>query len=378
MLHSRSNYWSPNNSAWSQANESLTSNVINQEVRLYVGETGEVRVETRYSRESFAPQEFVAYLRRELARLRDNNPEDSGSSKVTIQAKNIFSVLLVLLICPMLFIGCTAKSESADNSAAQKIVTVGGSVTEIVYALNAENRIVGADTSSLYPAAATKLPQVGYQRQLSGEGVVSLKPTLVITLPETGPPAALDQIKSAGIQVTTVNGDHNIEGAKAKIRQIAQILKLEPRGEAIINSLDNDLSEAAKIVAASQSKPKVLFIYARGAGAANVGGLGTAGDEMIRLAGGVNAVAEFENYKPLTPEALVTAEPDIILLPQLGLDSLGGVAGVLNLPGVAETPAGKNKRIVAIDDLMLLGFGPRTGAAVKELCQKLHQAEPSH
>lgn len=298
-----------------------------------------------------------------------NNHQAINLSKTYLRNLKIFCLTAICVIS----VGCatTASNTTAPNAENLRVVTVGSSVTEIAYALGAENKIVGVDTSSLYPEAATRLPQVGYQRQLSAEGVLSLKPSMVITVAEAGTPAALQQIEAAGTRVVKISGENSVEGAKEKIREVAKVLQLERRGETVIQKIDADLAQANDCAAKIANKPKLLFIYARGAGAAQVGGRNTAAAEMIRLAGGANAITEFENYKPLTPESLVAAAPDFILLPTRGLESLGGAEGLLKLPGVAETPAGKNKRIVTVDDLLLLGFSPRVGEGVLELCEKL-------
>lgn len=280
--------------------------------------------------------------------------------------------LILTVGCFLFLVGCAAESASNSENNTERIVTVGGSATEIVYALGAGEKIVGVDTSSIFPETVIKLPQVGYQRTLSAEGVLSLKPTLVIILPEAGPPSAIQQIESAGIKVLRVGNESTVDGAKTKIRQIAEALNQKEKGEEIIKRMENDLAEAATMVSAKTTKPKVVFIYSRGTGAAQVGGSGTPADAMIKMAGGENAITEFAEYKPLTPEALVAASPDVILLPARALASLGGVEGVLQLPGVAETPAGKNKKIVMLDDMLLLGFTPRLGQGVKELCGKIH------
>ncbi len=253
-----------------------------------------------------------------------------------------------------------------------RVVSISGSVTETVYALSAESKLVGTDTSSIYPEAATKLPQVGYMRQLSAEGVLSLKPTLVLATKDAGPPAVIEQLKSSGVTVLILPSETNPEGARKKIKLTAQALGVEAKGDELIKKLDEQIKETNSKIETAKSKPRVMFVYARGGGAPNVSGTKTAADEMIRLAGGVNAVTEYENYKPLTPEAAVTAAPDFILLPKLVFDSVGGTDGVLKMPGIALTPAGKNRRIIAIDDLLLLGFGPRTGEGIKELAKLLH------
>lgn len=342
----------------------------NSKKRLYVAENGAVRIETRNYRREFSPEEFVGYLRKLIDRKKRRTlPVIFGR----FPRREIFALLFVFV--SFFFASCASSStekKMTTNSKDLKIVTVGGSATEIVYALGAGDKLVGVDTSSVYPEAATKLPQVGYQRTLSAEGVISLKPSLVIITPDAGPPPAIQQIENAGVRIIRINNDLTVDGAKTKIRQIAEVLNLQPKGEEVIKQLDNDLANAQKIVAGAKSKPKVLFIYARGAGTANVGGTDTPSDAMIKLAGGENPVTGFAQYKPLTPEALVAAQPDVILLPSRGLDSMGGVDGILNLPGVKETPAGKNKKIIGVDDMLLLGFTPRMGQGVKDLCEKIH------
>ena len=250
------------------------------------------------------------------------------------------------------------------GAAASRVVSVGGSLTEIIYALEATDGLVGTDTSSGYPEAAARLPQVGYQRRLSAEGVLSLNPTLVLATADAGPPAAIVQIRSAGVPVMVVPNARTTDGVKEKILTVARALGHEEKGE--------ELALAREFVAASQKKPKVLFIYARGQGTMMVSGSGTSAHTMIQLAGAVNAVSGYEDYKPLTAEAVVAASPDVILMLSSGLESLGGVDGLLKAPGVALTPAGRNRRIVAMDGLFLLGFGPRTGKAVLELAREFH------
>jgi iron complex transport system substrate-binding protein len=324
--------------------------------RIYVCEDGNVRLETRHFRRTFAPEEFVALLR---------------TIVMTGKIKNLLG-LLPLFASFLFFANCSTQTASTPTAeAGERIVSIGGAVTEIVYALGADKNLVGADTSSIYPQAATRLPQVGYQRQLSAEGVLSLKPTLVLMTAEAGPPVAVEQIEAAGVKIIKVGGENTPDGAREKIREIAAALNEKERGERLIEKLYADLNAAEQCAETLDAKPKVLFIYSRAGGAPQVSGANTSADAMINLAGGRNAVDGFENFKPLTPESLVEAAPDFILLPSRGLDSIGGVEAVLKIPGMSETPAGKSGRIITIDDLVLLGFGPRMGAGVKELCEKL-------
>lgn len=277
---------------------------------------------------------------------------------------------LILTVAPVTRAGYVDGEDS--RSTTSRVVSVGGSLTEIVYALEATDGLVGTDTSSGYPEAATRLPQVGYQRRLSAEGVLSLNPTLVLATADAGPPAAIAQVRSAGVPVVVVPNARTADGVKEKIRTVARALGREEKGEELARNLDADLALAREYVAGAKKKPKVLFIYARGQGTMMVSGSGTSAHTMIQLAGAVNAVSGYENYKPLTAEAVVAASPDLILMLTSGLESLGGVDGLLKTPGLALTPAGQNRRIVAMDGLYLLGFGPRTGKAVLELARKFH------
>ncbi|TDE86836.1 hemin ABC transporter substrate-binding protein [Deinococcus sp. S9] len=253
-----------------------------------------------------------------------------------------------------------------------RVVTLGGPITEIVYALGVGNRVIAADTSSTFPAAAQALPKVGYQRSLSAEGIIALKPTLVIGTTEAGPPSTLAQLRAAGLNVLILPAEYTPEGTRAKISALGKVFGREAKAAEINMGIDRDLAKAANLAARFKVRPKVMFIYARGPQLVQISGTGTAADAMISLGGGVNAVRGVQGYKPLTPEAAVTAAPDVILMLSGGLESLGGVDGVLKLPGLAQTPAGRNRRVVALDDLYLLGFGPRLGRAVQDLTLRLH------
>ena len=255
---------------------------------------------------------------------------------------------------------------------AARLVAVGGAVTEIVYRLGAGDQLVGVDTSSIYPKTATELPQVGYQRMLSVEGVLSLNPTLILLSVEAGPPDAVALLKTAGVRIVNVPAQHSVAGAQERVRVIARALGREAEGEALAAAMERDIEAVQRRLQHIASKPKVLFIYARGQGAMNVSGVGTSAHAMIGLAGGSNAVTGYKGYKPLTSEALVAAAPEVVLIPARGLESVGGLEGLLKAPGLTLTPAGAQRRVVAMDDLLLLGFGPRLGEAVKALAERFH------
>lgn len=265
-------------------------------------------------------------------------------------------VLVLVLIIPSLTLGAQGAS---------RVVSAGGTVTEIVYALGQGHLLVGVDSSSLYPPEATQLPQVGYVRALSAEGLLSLAPALVLTTVDAGPPAVMTQVKAAGVRVETVPGGQTWEAAEARIAFVAQKLGVVDRGQALVDGFRRQRGRAETLVQARKFSPRVLFIYSRGAGTLMVAGKGTEAQAIISLAGGTNAITGYQGYRPLTPEALASARPDVVLLTTRGLEALGGVEGLRSVPGF---PAGAGaSRVVALDDLLLLGFGPRLPEAVMTL-----------
>ncbi|WP_263787719.1 heme/hemin ABC transporter substrate-binding protein [Salinibacter grassmerensis] len=280
---------------------------------------------------------------------------------------------LCLLLAVGGLLGITAAHGQSPTDTS-RIVTLGGSVTEIVYALGAGDRVVGVDASSVYPDAATEKPSVGYFRQVPAEGVLSLDPSLILALDGTGPPAVLDQFRSAGVHTVLVSDTSSVAGTKQKIRRIAGLIGREARADSLIRDMEADLKRARALRRRAESTPEVLFIYARGSGSMSVAGEGSSAEAMIKLAGGENAVTGFEGFKPMSAEAVVGAEPDVILMLTRGLESIGGVEGLMEQPGIPLTPAGERDRVVAMDDLLLLGFGPRLGTAVTRLTEKLHPA----
>jgi len=258
------------------------------------------------------------------------------------------------------------------SHAEERIVSTAGSVTETLFALGAEGDIVAVDISSVFPEAANAFPKIGYARQLSAEGILSMNPTVVFATVDAGPPEVLKQLADAGVKVVSLSNEHTPKAAAERIISIGDALDRGEAAKKLVEHLKTDLEVAQSHVMRTDSRPKVLFIYARGGGIMNVSGTGTSADAMISLAGGVNAVQGFENYKPLTAEGAVSAAPDFILVTSRGLESSGGIDGLLKQPGLALTPAGKEKKVIVMDDLFLLGFGPRLGQAAKELSERLH------
>ncbi|WP_394832478.1 ABC transporter substrate-binding protein [Pendulispora rubella] len=302
---------------------------------------------------------------------------DSGGCSVSPSSPRGGGSAFAILLTLALFAAACGRTSSTKQTAAARIVSVGGPVTETVFLLGAGEQVVGVDTSSVHPDKANQLPHVGYQRTLGAEGVLSLTPTLVVAAEEAGPPAALEQIRGAGVRLEVISSEPSIAAARARIEKVGQLLDRDPKQA--LGDFDADVGRANALVAKATSHPKVLAIYARGQNLLHVFGTHSAADSMVRLAGGVNAVSGFDGSKPMAPEAMAEAAPDILLVPARGLESLGGLEGLAKVSGIAQTPAAKANRVVAMDDLLLLGFGPRTGQAIRELARKIHPelaAEP--
>ncbi len=265
--------------------------------------------------------------------------------------------------------GKTVQVTSID-----RIVPLDGDITEITYALGLGQNVAGVDISSTYPPEVTKLPQIGYQRTLTAEPILALKPTLIIGDEMAGPPPVIDQLRAAGVPVVIFKYDATIDGIPTKIRNIATALGVPNRGAALIASEQQSVADAKALVAKATSKPKVAFLNIRGGGTQQIWGQGFPSHDMIVAAGGVDAAeaAGIQGSKPITAEALVTAAPDVILTTTAALKDAGGVDGVLQIPGIAQTPAGQSKRVVSMEDQYLLGMGPRTGQAIMDLAKLLH------
>lgn len=284
---------------------------------------------------------------------------------------------LLLAVLPVRAQDPVVVTDAAGNEVTitdtSRVITIGGSVTEIAFALGAGDQIVARDDSSLYPPEVEALESVGYVRQISAEPVLALDPTLIITTSDAGPPEAVEQLRASGVTFLVVPHETSLEGVFATIETVAAALSREAEGAAIIERIETDFAAAQALLETVESRPRVMFVYARGAGAISVAGTDTSAATMIELAGGENAVTEYDGYQPITAEAVVTAAPDVILMLTRGLESVGGIDGMLEQPGIAQTPAGENRRIIAMDDLYLLGFSTRTGTAVLDLTTLLHE-----
>lgn len=269
-------------------------------------------------------------------------------------------------------LGALAMSQNLPagslNERTPRIICVGGALTEIVYALGAQAYLVGVDSTSTFPNDALTLPQVGYARSLSAEGVLALSPTHVFVTEDAGPTAVLRQIASTGVSIEQMDSGYRFEGLVERITRIGKLLHRVSESSALIQQLKFDWARLQMPCLAFDSyRPRVLFLLAHSANRLLAAGTHTGAHAMVEYAGALNATTEFSGYKPLTPESLIAAQPDVLLLTEHGVRAIGDYSTLLNLPGVKETPAGRHRRFVAMDASLLLGFGPRLPAAVQSL-----------
>lgn len=260
--------------------------------------------------------------------------------------------------------------QTVSAGVAKRIITLSTALTETVDALGYGPQIVAVDVTSAYPAYVSKLPKVSKDRAISAEGIISFSPDLVLA-PENMISKSLEsQLKSAGIKLVVIKQEYSARGALAFIRQVSIAVGNPAKGEQLAKQTELNVNKALEGVKKNPKLPKVLFLYARGTGVMMVAGKDTSMDAIIRIAGGKNAANGFSKFKPYTTEALINANPDIILMFDFGYKSLGGINSILKMPGIMLTNAGKNKKIVEMDGDLLVNFSVRLAGAISELNSK--------
>lgn len=278
----------------------------------------------------------------------------------------VLGVLLAVATLP-----ARAEEGTTVFSDTSRIASIGGSITEIVYALGEEGRLVARDSTSNWPEAAAKLPDVGYMRALSPEGVLSVNPSGILALHGSGPKEAVDVLKKSSVPFIEVPDHYNHEGILEKILIVGKALGVEAKAQKLAAETDAKLTAAEKQTAAIKERKRVLFVLSTQGGKILAAGSDTAADGIIRLAGAVNAVEGFSGYKGMTDEAIVSAKPDVILTMKGGGPPISEQELFAN-PAVASTPAGTNRKMVSMWGGYLLGFGPRTAEAIHDLAVELY------
>lgn len=307
------------------------------------------------------------------------------SRLASLHMRKVPAVFLTLALSAAPFVAPAAVSSASDAEQittaitdTSRLVAIGGSLTEIIFALGEEDRLTARDSTSVYPPEAMKLPDVGYMRRLSPEGVLSVSPSGIIALESSGPPETLDVLEKASVPIVLVPEDFNRDSIIEKIKTIGAILQVPAKAEALAEQVEADIRAAEDATAGVTDRKRVLFILSLQSGRVLASGSGTAADGIIAMAGGINAVTGYEGYKQLTDEAIIEAKPDMILM----MDRSGGLdiaeEELFSHPAIAATPAGANRRMAKMDGAYLLGFGPRTANAVRDLSRALYGDQISY
>jgi len=260
----------------------------------------------------------------------------------------------------------TPFSEPWPTNAAQRIVTIANGSGEVVVALGGGSRIVGRDETSNAPEIEN-IPIVTSGHEINAEGVIALNPDLVLIDASSGPQESIDALKSAGVQVVEVPEAWTITDIDPKVSAIGSAIGAPTQAVEYVSALTSGTEQLSL-----PSTPQVAFLYLRGTSAIYLlGGAGSGADSMISEAGGIDVgeQAQLGAFTPLSAEELIQLDPDVLLVMTNGLESVGGIDGLLQLPGVAQTKAANSRSVIAVDDTMLLSFGPRTGALVLALNQ---------
>ncbi|MFN7104238.1 MAG: hemin ABC transporter substrate-binding protein [Pseudorhizobium sp.] len=264
------------------------------------------------------------------------------------------------------------QASDAGNPEAQRIVSVGGTITEILYALGAQDRITAVDSTSFYPVDAMAKPDVGYMRALSAEGILAQKPDLVLAEEGSGPPPVLDILRASAVPMVMVPTPPTTEGIPQKIRDVGTAVGLEKEAAELAEKTAADLKAVMDEIAAFDgAKKRVLFVLSLSNGRVMASGADTEAATIIEMAGGINAAPEISGYKPLSDEAVIAAKPDVIVSMERG-DHRLTPEQVFAVPALQTSPAAANQALISMDGLFLLGFGPRTPDAVRALASQLY------
>lgn len=259
-----------------------------------------------------------------------------------------------------------------------RIVSLNGDLTEILFELGFGDNVVAVDVTTTHPPEAAALNEqgstVGFAQQLTAEAVLRFEPTLVIGDTQVAPPEAIEQLRAAGVPVVILETQTTLEGVGTKIRQVAEIVGAEAEGEALAERVMGEIDEAVALAQGAESEPRVAYIYLRGPQVIFLFGAGMPTQAMIEGAGAIDAGAASGVFgpAPLTPEALIEAAPEVIVLPEDGLEALGGIEAFLEIPGVSDTPAAVDEEFLVYDEAYFFNLGPRTGQALREFVLDLY------
>ncbi|MEM9172527.1 MAG: ABC transporter substrate-binding protein [Pseudomonadota bacterium] len=292
-----------------------------------------------------------------------------------MKTRQIFVIAVMLLGLAIMLpaSAATCPEIEADTS---RIVVSGGSLTEIIYDLGLEAQIVAVDRTSNYPEAALALPQIGYVRALSAEGVLSAEPTLLLGEDDTGPPEVLDQLRAAELPIAIVGENHSANGIIDKVRCMGRILDAEAEAEAFIKAQLIPASQSLESDAESgdRRRPRGAVLLGVRDGLLIAAGGDTSGNGLLEMMSADNVLADVTGWKPVSIESMLAANPEFLVIPQRGLDSAGGIDGLVSNASLRLTEAAKNRQVYAMDGMAMLGFGPRTLSAAADLSQDIRES----
>jgi len=251
-----------------------------------------------------------------------------------------------------------------------RVVTADGAITETVYRLEMESLLVAVDTTSGYPEAAKSLPRVGYLRALPFEGVLAMKPDLLIVSEHAAPQENLDRLARAGVRVEKLPSAWTPEAALARIISVGELLGQRNRAEALVKELESDIARVQQVAAERNSRPRVLFILAAGNHSVMLAGENTAATALLGLIGADNAVTDIQGYKPANREAILASRPDAIVI----AESTPGQFDIGAWPEIERLQAWQSGHHLVADSMFLLGFGPRLPEALEAVNQVLPAA----
>lgn len=264
------------------------------------------------------------------------------------------------------------SAASEGNPSAQRIVSIGGTITEVLYALGAQDRVVAVDSTSTYPTEAMSKPDIGYMRALSAEGILAQEPDLILAEEGSGPPPVLEILNASKIAMVTVPTPPKGGEIGQKIRAIGAAVGLDKEAEALAAKTQAELDALAQDVASiAAPRKRVLFVLSLANGRVMAGGADTEAAAIIEMAGGINAAPDISGYKPLSDEAVIAAKPDVILAMTRGDYELKPEE-VFAVLALQTSPAAQTKAVISLDGLLLLGFGPRTPEAARAVMKALY------
>lgn len=291
-------------------------------------------------------------------------------------SRDLWIMVLAVALLLLVLAGSASCRAEASEASAERVIGVGGPVTELIYALGRSDRLVGVDTSSIYPEAAEALPKVGYQRQLSVEGTLSLSPDLVVGTAGIGPPEAVAQLRRVGLRLEILPEVRDADSAVARIHRLGELLGAEKAAEQVASDYRSALARVLRPNDPDVQATRVAMFFSHGGGNAMALGRDTLGDAVLGMVGVRNVFGDVSGTRPVSAEAVIAADPDLVLISEQAVAASGSLSAAIDaIPGLAETRAAKNGQVVVYDLLSLLGFGPRQPEELAAIMRALQAAE---